>query len=193
MVQKWIESSRFPAKLWLPNDPSQQYIKSYHPNYNLQDFEYIEIRGESVDQQSQLFYKFILQDESIKEKKIPTQEFKMLLKPHKHQTKQLRTCQIFDSLLVDFIRQPIRTQDKIKQGLKIAIDLEYSQKSSKIKICFSHVPDQDGICIENYCATAPAFVIDVVIAATRIKKNIEVFDMIIGPGEMRHRSLYPEH
>ena len=96
-------------------------------------------------------------------------------------------------MLVDFIRQPLRTQETIKQGLKIGFDLEVQEKSQKIKISFSQVPDQDGIFIHNYSQKAPAFIIDVVIAATRIKKNIEVFEMIVGPGELRHRSLYPEN
>lgn len=32
-----------------------------------------------------------------------------------------------------------------------------------------------------------------VIAATRLKKNIDLLGNVVGPGEMRHRSLYPEN
>ena len=53
--------------------------------------------------------------------------------------------------------------------------------------------DLDGIIIENLHLGCPSFVIDCVIAATRLTKHIEVPNIVIGPGELRHRSLYPEN
>lgn len=91
------------------------------------------------------------------------------------------------------IRQPVRQANEIRQGLKIIFQTEETPKAKFIKVLVEHTTDRDGLIIENHSYEGgPAYVVDCVIAATKLKKHVEKLNIVIDPNEKRHISLYPE-
>jgi hypothetical protein len=135
----------------------------------------------------------LFQDESIREKKKTSEEFLMTVKPNSSKTRQHLSYSIFDTLFLDVIRQPVRKASEIKQGLKITFSIEETPKAKFVKVLLQHTTDRDGLILENLSEQGgPAYVVDCVIAATKLKRHLERLNMVVAPNEKRHVSLYPE-
>ena len=87
----------------------------------------------------------------------------------------------------------MRQASEIRQGLKITFSTEETPKARFVKVNIQHTTDRDGLILENLTKNGgPSYVVDCVIAATKLKKHVEKLNLIVAPNEKRLVFLYPE-